>query len=347
MKRMSWSIVNVALCNRAIVVSRGRAPHIISLAFPITPRTFIRSVIRRYIDVISLANMERLHYCFCFQDCINNMIIILRCDGWRTLVFWFVTFSSRLTTIMTFSSAVAKDTATLPRTERMRQSTKKVHDHSTSQLKLGLILTSKPLYAETLSLFGPIYASLEEALERYKDHEQLGQLYPLLPDIQRATGFQKDIEFYQHENHVRPPEVDDYVNYLKTLPPAALLAYVYHMYMAIFAGGFIMKKIVAKSMKLSSDEGVQAFCFEADPKRVRDTLKEIINNTSLTDEEEALLMEEGPNVFLRNDALMEAVKRGEAFQEADADCSRLLTKITVAVLVVAVAVGVALMQSKS
>jgi heme oxygenase len=178
----------------------------------------------------------------------------------------------------------------------------------------------------------------------------LGQLYPLLPDIQRAAGFQKDIAFYK-EDHVivRPPEVDEYVDYLKNLEkksPAALLAYFYHMYMAIFAGGFIIKKIVTKSMKLTSEKGVQAFVFEADPKVVRETLKDTINNMHLTKDEEDLLMEEGPKVFLKNDALVEVVKRGNNFQQAEADCSRLLIKITLAVLVVAVAVGIALMQSR-
>jgi len=249
------------------------------------------------------------------------------------------------------ASSAENTAAPLLRTDRMRQGTKRVHDHSTGQLKLGLILAYKPLYAETLSVFLPIYAFLEEALERNKDHPQLGQLYPLLSDMARAPGFQKDVEYYrENRTIVRPAQVDDYVTYLKELEqenPTALLAWYYHMYMAIFAGGFIIKKAVTKTMRLTSEEGVQAFAFETPAKSIRDKLKNTVNNMNLTSEEEEMVMEEGPKVFLRNDALMDELREGAAFRNAEADCCRFLTKITLGVLVAVVAVGIALMQSKS
>lgn len=236
------------------------------------------------------------------------------------------------------------------RTARMRERSKAVHDHSTGQLKLSLILTSKPLYVETLNLFLPIYTFLEEALERQQSHEQLGRLYPLLDQIERAPGFHKDIDFFRENRTLTtPPEVDDYVAYLKQLEeenPVALVAWYYHMYMAIFAGGYIIKKCVRKTMKLSSDEGVQAFAFQDNPKIVRDQLKDVINSMDLTKEQEEVLYEEGPKVFARNDALMTNLRGGVAFKQAEADCCRFIVKVTAGVIVVIAAVCIPLFQSK-
>lgn len=248
------------------------------------------------------------------------------------------------------SSSTTNDNDALLRTDRMRNSTKQVHDHSTGQLKLGLILTSKPLYAETLSLFLPIYALLEQLLEKNKEHAQLGQLYPLLSEIARAPGFEKDIEYYKEKNvkSVTLPEVDDYLRYLTELEatnPVALLAWYYHMYMAIFAGGFIIKKTVKKTMRLTSDEGVQAYSFSTDPKKVRDQLKSIVNSMTLTPEQEDAILKEGPKVFLRNDSLMDNLRKGAAFRNAEADCCRFITKVTVAVVVAIAAIGLAMTQS--
>lgn len=245
---------------------------------------------------------------------------------------------------------MAPANATSLRTHRMRERSKAVHDHSTGQLKLSLILTSKTLYAETLNLFLPIYKFLEEALERQQKHAQLGQLYPLLPQLARAPGFRKDVDFYRENRTLTtPPEVDDYVAYLKQLEkdnPVALVAWYYHMYMAIFAGGFIIKKCVTKTMKLSSDEGIQAFVFQDNPKIIRDQLKDVINSMDLTEDQEEVLYEEGSKVFARNDELMAKLRGGVAFKQAEADCCRYIVKVTAGVMVVIAAICIPLLQSK-
>ena len=162
-----------------------------------------------------------------------------------------------------------KDDSSSLFTERMRSHTKKVHADSdrTVNLKLGLVLTSHRLYGESISLFGLIYERLEDILHRKKSHRHLGQFYALLPFLSRSDGFQKDISFYLSANELEelkrfrtkeskilnPPELADYLNRLDELEredPVRLVAYVYHMYMAIFAGGFIIKNIVKKAMRL-------------------------------------------------------------------------------------------------
>jgi heme oxygenase len=236
----------------------------------------------------------------------------------------------------------SSDNEALLRTELMNQRTKGVHDHSVHHLKLGLILTSKPLYAETLSLFAPIYEHLEDVIERNKKDAQLGKLYPLLKDLQRGPRFRKDIAYYQGTHViVSPSELDEYLQHLKDLEekqPVALLAYIYHMYMAVFAGGYILKKAVTKTMRLTSEEGVQAYGHDTDPKVIREKLKDTINTMLLSPEQEEIVMEEGKQVFLRNDALVTTIRGGIAFREAE---TNLCLKISVAVIVAVIAVGVA------
>lgn len=233
----------------------------------------------------------------------------------------------------------------------MRDRTKQIHEHSVSGLKLGLIVTSKPLYAETLSLFAPIFEYLEAALERNKDKEpHLKQLFPLVNDLRRGPRFRKDIAYYsQGSHHVIPssPELDNYLNHFKELEdksPIALVAYIYHMNMAIFAGGFLLKKMVTRAMKLKSDEGVQAYLFDTDRRAISKRLKQVVNAMDLSPEQDELIMKESEQVFTRNDALMASLRNGKAFRDAEADCCRFVTKVTIAVVVGIVAIGAALMQ---
>lgn len=164
-------------------------------------------------------------------------------------------------------------------TERMRTHTRTVHDKSDKavNLKLGLVLTSRPLYGEAIALFAPIYRRIEKILSQQKSHSQLGKLQPFLPTLCRGAGFEADMQFYLNEEQLaaikarqargEPPELAAYLARLDELEkndPILLLAYAYHMYMAIFAGGFQIRRMVTKAMGLTrgQEAGVQIFCFE-------------------------------------------------------------------------------------
>lgn len=252
-------------------------------------------------------------------------------------------------------------------TDRMRGHTKNVHAESdrTVNLKLGLVLTSRKLYGESISLFGLIYERLEDILHRKKSHRHLGQFYALLPFLCRSDGFQKDISFYLSANEleelkqfrteerkiVNPPELADYLNRLDELEredPVRLIAYVYHMYMAIFAGGFIIKNIVKKAMRLpkDSDDGVLGLSTckvdengqIMDGRRIRKELKRILNEViapELTEEEMNGILEESLQVFRRNNALVASVEDTASFQKAVLRCKNFVI-IPAAVVLVAV-----------
>jgi heme oxygenase len=182
-------------------------------------------------------------------------------------------------------------------TERMRQASKGHHDQSDKlvNVKLALVLTSKPLYAEAISLFWPIYAELETIMTIHKNHPQLGCLYKFLPLLRRAPLFEKDMaalvggkdddddedgavnELKRRRITVdekgietySPPELQQYISHLRRLSeedPLLLLPYIYSMYSAIVAGGAIIKRMVKTSFALKSDAGVEMFDISFSPK---------------------------------------------------------------------------------
>jgi heme oxygenase len=173
----------------------------------------------------------------------------------------------------------AAETVPLLLTERMRKGTSTVHDKSDRlvNLKLGLVLTSRDLYGEAIALFAPIYQHIEDILYRQATHPQLGKLQPFLPTLRRSPGFEADLSFYLNPEQLaslkarqangEPPELASYLARLDELEkddPVLLLAYAYHMYMAIFAGGSQIRRMVTKSMGLTrgQEAGVRIFCFD-------------------------------------------------------------------------------------
>ena len=232
-------------------------------------------------------------------------------------------------------------------TERMRSSTKESHDKSDRlvNLKLALVLTSPKLYGESISLFFPIFERLESIIERLKGEEpqsgyaQLKKLKEIMPKLSRTAGFQSDISHYltsderkawrERFDEGNPPELIQYLDHLDTLEkkdPIRILAYIYHLYMAIFAGGFIIQKMVRKTMGIPKDSniGVEAFglsqsCIEQNisSKSLRTQLKRLMNEdigASLSEHEIDSILDESHKVFDMNNKLVSSVQVSPTFE---------------------------------
>jgi len=237
--------------------------------------------------------------------------------------------------------AAAADDAVPSLTACMREASKDVHDASDRlvNMKLGLVLTSPDLYGEALSLFYPIFAKIEDIIEVHKEHEQIGKVHPLLDLIRRAPRFQKDMEFYltsdrrkELEQMVQSgenPVMEEYLQHLDRISkeePVLILAYIYHEYAGILAGGQIIKKIVQKALGLSkeSDDGVQCFCMSDKtiaPKIVMARIKKILNeDIALAEGQRQRVVDEGVEVFRRNNALVNTIHTTSAWAEASQAC---------------------------
>jgi heme oxygenase len=253
-------------------------------------------------------------------------------------------------------------------TERMRRATKEIHDKSDIlvNLKLSLVITSKPLYAEAISLFWPIYVELETLLEKHKHHKHLKLIHPILSILRCGKRFEEDMKSLlgsddlatklmqrrgpSHEARYSPPELQAYVDRLRHLSkdnPTVLIAYIYTMYSAIMAGGAIIRRIVKRAFGLTTDHGVQLFVLPhcddfPNSKAVRNALKKIINeDMQLSEEEKQLIIKEAQTVFQRNNALVATVKDTAVFTAASRRCLMDVGGIAIAVAVIIAAVFVA------
>ena len=252
-------------------------------------------------------------------------------------------------------------------TERAIKASRKSHDKSDAlvNLKLALVLTDRALYAEAVSLFVPIYETIEAILEEKKDHPQFKKIYPLLKDLRRSGRFQKDVDFLLPNDADRtalehrrkpthktysPPELQDYVAHLRSLADKdsmAFLAYVQMMFMAVFAGGFMIKRMVRTAFSLSktNDNGVNGFCVDEGVEvfRLRKEFKRIINEElTLTAEEQDLVVAEATQVFERNNRLVATIQGSSVFAKTQLNCLLMSSGVFLTVL----AIGIAAIQFK-
>lgn len=231
-------------------------------------------------------------------------------------------------------------------TEQMRARTKESHDKSDHMvnLRLAVVLTSRQLWAEALSLFYPIYEELEAVLERNKDKEgYFRRLHSLLAEFEIANRMKADIQFFLQTDdyfealnqrrkrkggEYQPKELNDYILRIRQLEKdrsPAILSYFYHMNMALMAGGYFIKKAVKYSFSLKSDDGVRVFTFE-EPARIRSRLKEIINGLSLSDDDREVILQESIRIFEQNNALVETIKDSSSFKKATRDICAFWTR---------------------
>eukprot|EP00644_Phytophthora_capsici_P003776 jgi/Phyca11/564464/estExt2_Genewise1.C_PHYCAscaffold_150053 len=177
----------------------------------------------------------------------------------------------------------------------MRAATREIHNISDNlvNLKLVVALTDKQLYGRALMLFYYVYAQLESAIEKQKDHEAFKGLYESLPEIARADGIKKDLRFYLGEdwstkfqatqavqsyvkcaNHFccncrTRAEMNAVISHLyHSQDPVLILPYCYHMYMAMLAGGMMIKKLVKRSFAPPEGEGLNCFAFDVKSNKV-------------------------------------------------------------------------------
>lgn len=294
----------------------------------------------------------------------SNESISVRISDFQHFSFFITALTMAVSTTESNPTMEADD---MLLTQRMRHATKEVHAQSDRlvNLKLSMVLTSKHLYAEAISLFWPIYAELEAILEKHKDHKQLGLLYPILPILRRGSRFEEDMKsLLGGEDLVRaliqrrvtkneekrvysPPELQAYIDHLHDLSndnPVALVAYVYSMYSAIMAGGAIIKRMVKRAYSIKTEEGVQIFIIDVDAnfpnsKTVSNEMKRIINaEMEISEEEKELILKESSQVFVQNNALVATVKDTAIFATATKDCLRFFGSIVVSLLVVLIAI---------
>ena len=116
-------------------------------------------------------------------------------------------------------------------------------------------------------------------------------------------------------NYEARSEVKNYISYLKSLEiddPTLLLAYIYHLYSGLFAGGQILlkkRKLANTILGQSGNEGLAVISVENIYKlktQVRNTMNEIADD--LSEDTRSKLIEESKKVFEWNNTIIRSIK---------------------------------------
>ena len=88
-----------------------------------------------------------------------------------------------------------------------------------------------------------------------------------------------------------------------------MFRYVHSMYLALLAGGQIMKRIVKKTLGVSGDCGLDLFEFKTvDRTELRQQIKTLIDNLELSIEEKDSIVKEKLHIFHMNNMIAGNIK---------------------------------------
>lgn len=200
--------------------------------------------------------------------------------------------------------------------QQMRAATRNIHNSSDLLVnaKLGITMTDDSVWAEGLLVFYEIFAFLEQALADHSD-SLLGDL--LIPGIARKVALESDLSHYLgedwRENYCVRPEVQQYLAHLGTLEqeqPYLLLPYVYHLYMALFSGGQVMRA-KRSMMGGAGDTGSAVLHFGGIglgtlKKQMRSAVNELAEQ--LDEETRDAILKESVEVFRMNNVIIGSVQ---------------------------------------
>lgn len=234
--------------------------------------------------------------------------------------YWFMPKKEAETTQ---STVTVDDTALL--TEKMKVATSKIHTLSDVAVnaKLVFAFADRRVWGHCLACFYHIWSALEHALEDHKDAPVLKSLNDIQDQVSRRLQFEKDLKFFLGETEWKPVvaneltgasasavQVREYVHHLKHARPLLLIAYFYHLNMALLAGGQMIKRLAKRGMNLPKGRGVALFEYGNGTNRrsIKSALRTAMNEIELSKTDNAHLLAESVAVFERNNRLVASIE---------------------------------------
>ncbi|CEL92525.1 unnamed protein product [Vitrella brassicaformis CCMP3155] len=206
--------------------------------------------------------------------------------------------------------------------QRLSEESKGSHDRSDKfiSVRAATAFGSRTIWASLVADFYHVYATIEDliaklAAKNVKEGEALN-----IPDLFRKQAFLDDIAYFYNGDKGRVEKVVKegaerravkyYVERIKDKTaenPAFLIPYAHSMYLALMAGGSVLKRMLVKTMGLPpTGEGTSIFTFPSDPDALKVTLKARIDELAANYSPELLadLCEEKRLGFLLNDTIV-------------------------------------------
>ena len=191
-------------------------------------------------------------------------------------------------------------------------------DHERSNklinLKLLVVATDRLLWSKTMVNFYFIFKALEEELFRHQDHKRLWCLY--IPELMRCHAFEEDLKYFFGDNWsslVSPsPATKDFVQHIHDVGkenPILLATYCHSFYLALMAGGQIIKSMITKSLGLKNGLGTATFQFKSkNAGQLKKQLKDSINGLGVDDETKNKLIQEKILAYNMTNAIVKEIK---------------------------------------
>lgn len=194
-------------------------------------------------------------------------------------------------------------------------------------LKFALALRDYKIYRQGLQSFYHVFATVEELLYRELEdetrpwHEILLKIWK--PEMARTSRAQQDLLFYYDDdkNKFMSPMMPAQIEFVKHIreqveaKPYILIAYLHVMYLALFAGGRVMRSSVSRAAGLFPQKdnlkhdaivnlGTNFFRFDvADEDTFRLLYKrdyELMTRNNLTEEQKLEIIQESKYIFQQN-----------------------------------------------
>lgn len=222
---------------------------------------------------------------------------------------------------------------------RINAETKKQHDtvNKLLTLKLVLALRDAKIYRQGLQSFYHLFDAIERAVYYQFDHNPEGEYTPMLkqvwkPEMARSKKAYQDLMFYyngREDKFVKPKmseqiKFSQHIDELAREKPYLLLAYLHVMYLALFAGGRIMRSSVSKATGLFPQKdslkheeiiklGANFFTFDVpDENSFRLVYKrdyELATRQALTEDQKVEIVQESIYIFDQNCRCIKELER--------------------------------------
>lgn len=211
---------------------------------------------------------------------------------------------------------------------RINAETRGLHDKVDKMMsfRFALALRDARVYRQGLQLFYHVFAAIEKSLYSQFEHddqwtEMLQQVW--IPEIARREKAELDLMFYYDDNKSKfmKPKMTEQIKFSEHIQkvcaekPYLLFAYLHVMYLALFAGGRIMRSSFAKATGLFPQKdglkheeivklGTNFFTFDVpDEQALRVEYKrdyELVTRNGLTEGQKLEIIDEARYIFAQN-----------------------------------------------
>ncbi|CUM63353.1 uncharacterized protein PRCAT00000926001 [Priceomyces carsonii] len=220
---------------------------------------------------------------------------------------------------------------------RINANTKECHDKVNKQmaLKLAIALRDPKIYRQGVQSFYHVFSTIERCLN---DQVNANNEWSLIlkqiwkPEVARTEKCETDLLFYYDDDRKKfmnpvMPEQIKFVNHIETVTkekPYLLLAYMHVMYLALFAGGKVLRSSVSKATGLFPHKdglkhedviklGANMFIFDvADESLLRMIYKrdyELLTRNNLTEAQKLDIIEESKYIFAQNSRCISEIEK--------------------------------------